>query len=129
MEPATFITLFFLSGLICAILGRCVAAAGRESFGFLLGLILGPIGVIVAALLKPDATAPYVPTIHRQPDGPPPLPDQFTIRRGFGAAAEHYGPYSLEEVMNHLTSGALLPTDHYQTPAGHWSQLSKTGLI
>jgi len=38
--------------LACAALGFCVAGEGRRGSGFGLGFLLGPIGVIVAAILS-----------------------------------------------------------------------------
>ncbi len=130
------IIILFVSALVCGVLGQMVAPRDKKNTGGILGFLLGPLGVLIAALLKPETTVAAVAT-HPQstsspsrfPDSPPPLPDSFLIRRGFGTETQHYGPYTLEQVMDYLQDGTLLPTDHYQTAAGHWALLSKTGLI
>lgn len=43
---------FLIVALVCAGLGYAVATEDKKVLGAVLGLILGPIGVIVAALLK-----------------------------------------------------------------------------
>lgn len=45
------ITWFCISALIGLLLAK---KAGREQMGAVLGLLLGPIGWIIAATLKPD---------------------------------------------------------------------------
>lgn len=124
-----FAPYFLIPALIFGLIGLNLAVPGRKTMGFWISFFLGPIGLIIAAIAKPHA-APAPPVRRRVLTArptiiPPPLPETFTIRRG----GHTYGPYTLEEVIAHLSSGLLLPTDHYQTTAGHWALLSKTGLI
>ena len=53
MQPAVFVSVLFTSIAICGWLARLVAKKTRRNLAMILGFILGPIGVIVAAIL-PD---------------------------------------------------------------------------
>ena len=53
MQPAVFVSVLFTSISICGWLARLVAKKTRRNLAMILGFILGPIGVIVAAIL-PD---------------------------------------------------------------------------
>lgn len=136
MNPLTLILTLLIAGVVCGGLGSAVSHHTRQGLGFLLGFLLGPIGILIAVFLKPDpftTTPPPLPCTPaaptRQPGALPELPDTFTIRRGTGAEVQHYGPYSIGEVMDHLASGALVPEDCYRTPGGFWLPLRNTGLI
>ena len=53
MQPAVLVSVLFTSIAICGWLARLVAKKTRRNLAMILGFILGPIGVIVAAIL-PD---------------------------------------------------------------------------
>lgn len=44
--------LFIIIWIICAALGAMVARDGKKGIGAALGFLLGPIGVVVAVLIK-----------------------------------------------------------------------------
>lgn len=116
-------------GMLFGIVGHSLS--GGRTAGFFFGFLLGPIGLIIAALIKDQRPEPQHQSLTYTsitPTALPTLPEEFHIRRGFGAAAEHYGPYSLADVMAYLEDGTLLPTDLYRTPTGTWSPLEHTGL-
>lgn len=131
MTTDTLFVILCISCLLCGVIAMICAHTSRQGLAFLLGLLFGPLGILIAAVLRPaEATAP--PQIQGTPARPaalPELPDLFEIRRGYGAGAEHYGPYTLDDVLTHLAEGTLLPTDQYRTSAGHWALLSRTGLF
>lgn len=123
-----------LSALFCGLIAMVCAHRTRKGLAFFLGVFFGPIGILIAAVMRPadpgyqsPATVPA--PVRTQPADFPDLPDHFEIRRGYGPAAEHYGPYPLDTVITYLADGTLLPTDQYRTPAGHWALLSRTGLV
>ncbi len=132
MEPSTLLVILVISAIICGTIAIICAHPSRQGLAFVLGVLFGPLGILIAAILRPlvaapPSTAPGSST--SRPTGPAPacpeLPDEFHIRRG----PHHYGPYPLDTVLTYLADGTLLPTDQYRTPAGHWSLLSRTGLI
>jgi hypothetical protein len=52
-QPAMFVLVLFASIAICGWLARLVAKNTRRNLAMLLGFMLGPVGVIIAAIL-PD---------------------------------------------------------------------------
>lgn len=53
------VELLLIFAVVCAFLANSVAPADKKNLGFIMGLVLGPIGVLVAVLLRPsteDAT-------------------------------------------------------------------------
>ena len=124
-----------IGALLCGLIAMVCAHRTRKGLAFFLGVFFGPIGILIAAVMRPTDTGYQAPAataaapVRNQPAEFPELPDQFEIRRGSGASAQHYGPYPLDAVLNYLADGTLLPTDQYRTLAGHWALLSRTGLV
>lgn len=58
--------LLWLIWIICAFVGCFVAPKDRALLGFFLGLLLGPLGVLIAVLLpRPtEYVTPYVPEVN-----------------------------------------------------------------
>ena len=48
--------ILFLFLFLCCIIAAAVAPKNRAGTGFLLGLLLGPFGILIAILLRPDTT-------------------------------------------------------------------------
>tara|TARA_R110000851_G_scaffold9707_8_gene35860 strand:+ start:2049 stop:2195 length:147 start_codon:yes stop_codon:yes gene_type:complete len=46
--------ILILFALVCAVLGYAVATEENKVMGVVLGLILGPIGIIIAAIMKTE---------------------------------------------------------------------------
>lgn len=142
MNPDSFL-IYFAAWTLCGLLGAALGSTGKKAgLGFALGILLGPLGLLLTVLLLISQRPPQQPTIiYMQPPGYSSpaaphipltqknlldtLPDHLTIARH----GEILGTWPLADVQDYLHTGHLLPTDHYQTPTGHWSQLSRTGLI
>ena len=115
----------FIACVLCAVLGAAVACESRKGLGFLVGFLLGPIGVIVAAVMKPAAAPPVAysgrtagPTRSSPFES---LPNRVSVsRRG-----EVIGTYELADFMDKLADGSLLETDYYlkDPQAGTWVPL------
>lgn len=53
---STFIIIMIILAFVCALIGRALASnKGRSLSGFWLGLVFGPIGIVIALLLPPIA--------------------------------------------------------------------------
>jgi uncharacterized membrane protein YeaQ/YmgE (transglycosylase-associated protein family) len=48
------VELLLIFAVVCAFLANSVAPSDKKNLGFILGLVLGPIGVLVAVLLRPN---------------------------------------------------------------------------
>jgi hypothetical protein len=122
MTPATFILLCLITGLACGAISAAVVPGGQRGLAFLIGFLLGPLGVLIAVILgnrSPDRHTSGTPAalMARLPDLTPrpvqssftDLPDHLTIRRG----PDILGTWPLADVLDFLTEGRLVPTDHY----------------
>lgn len=83
---------------------------------------------LIYLITDPPPQQVLLPNIERRDIDLAPLPDAFHIRRGFGVAAEAFGPYSAQEVADYLADGSLTPEDYYQASDGQWQKLRTTGL-
>lgn len=54
-SKGTPMEIFIIVALVCCGLGYAIAPDDKKGLGAILGLLLGPIGLIVAALLKSDS--------------------------------------------------------------------------
>lgn len=106
---------------ICGVVAGLVAGPQR-TMGFWLGILFGPIGIIVAAII---GNRPPPQTVYASPPPPAitvkPPPLKMTIRR----KGKILGEYSYADVIDYLQTGTLHPTDMYLAdPAkGTWSML------
>jgi hypothetical protein len=82
----------------------------------------------VYLITNPPPEQVLLPDIERRDVDLPLLPDAFHIRRGFGVAAQRYGPYSAQEVADYLVDGSLSPEDYYLASNGQWEKLQNSGL-
>jgi hypothetical protein len=140
MNPIVIAILFVW--ILCALIGYTLAGPGQRGNGFVLGLLFGPIGVLIAVLLGNRASAErtaadalerqtslLMAAQRRQVASPHPVsslsdvPDQLTIRRN----GEIIGTWPLADVLGYLGTGELLPSDHYlHNPATQqWRLLSR----
>ena len=134
-EDPQFLLYCFALWLLCALLGTAIGStAGKKGVGFALGTLLGPLGLILTAILciggkKPDPTPTYHPTTthtHPQRNTPAPaathIPDHLTIARD----GTILGTWPLADVQDYLANGQLIPTDHFLHANGHtWLPLSR----
>lgn len=135
------IVIFFV-WILCALVACILAGPGQRGNGFVLGLLFGPLGVLIAVLLGNRAsaeraaaaslehqTALLLAARQRPAASPNPVsslsdvPDQLTIRRN----GEIIGTWPLADVLGYLGTGELLPSDHYlHNPATQqWRLLSR----
>ncbi len=138
MEPIAILLIWIL----CALIGCTLAGPGQRGNGFVLGLLFGPLGVLIAVVLGNRAsaeraaaealerqTALLLAAQQRPAASPHPassladVPDQLTIRRN----GEIIGTWPLADVLSYLGTGQLVPSDHYlHNPATqHWRLLSR----
>lgn len=139
MTPADRFYLYLLIFiLVCGFLGAIVG--GKSSgLGFVLGALLGPFGVIAAAVVGNRAALEAMLLWHQHAAGQYPptqearlsvadpaarsplagLPSELTIRR----KGELIGTWPLADVLEYLTDGRLLPTDEYRKSPKVWSLL------
>lgn len=117
--------ILFASWVLCALFAAAVGSVGkRTGLGFALGVFLGPLGILIAALVAIGSrnNAPAQPTVVYLPHpsstarttGPQQnamqnLPEHLTIARD----GELLGTWPLSDVMDYLAEGSLLPTDQY----------------
>jgi hypothetical protein len=137
MDPIAILFVWIL----CALIGCTLAGPGQRGNGFVLGLLFGPLGVLIAVVLGNRAaaehaaaealerqTAAILAAQKRPASSPHPassladVPDELTIRRN----GEIIGTWPLADVLGYLTTGELLPSDHYlHNPATQrWRLLS-----
>jgi hypothetical protein len=135
-----FIILFTL--ILCAPIASILAGPGQRGNGFVLGLLFGPFGVLIAVILGNRASAERTAAaaMERQTAAllavqrpPTPaanpassltdVPDELTIRRN----GEILGTWPLADVLGYLATGELVPSDHYlHNPATQqWRLLSR----
>jgi len=123
--------------ILCGLIGCNLAGPEQRGNGFVVGLLFGPLGVIIAVMLGNRASAERAATAalhatHRaaRPAAPvnpasslADVPDQLTIRRD----GEIIGTWPLADVLAFLNTGELVPTDHYlHDPATQtWRLLSR----
>jgi hypothetical protein len=128
----------FLGWVVCAILAGVVAGKEKQGTGVLLGFLLGPFGILIAALVgsraaterarleemvrqnarRPgNAAAPS--TTSKLAD----VPTTLTIKRD----GQIIGTWSLEEVLGYLETGELVGSDQYlhDPENGTWRILSR----
>lgn len=115
-EESSYFTLILIAVgcLIFGIIGWAIGTkSGHGAAGFMLGILLGPIGIIVTAILT--ATAKPQP-VHYSPAPRPvdlmPLhetPDHLTIARD----GQVIGTWPLADVLDYLTTGQLQQSDYY----------------
>ncbi len=55
-----WIVFWVLCGIVSAVVASSRGASGF--LGFVLGVLLGPLGIVIAFVLKPSATLPTTPT-------------------------------------------------------------------
>ncbi len=132
---APFLLALFIGGLLCGLIGVAVSPAGMKGQGFALGVLLGPIGILIAAVLgnrqPAPQSAPQQLMARTRDLAPDPsfnrslaeAPLEMTIRRD----GHILGTWPLSDVLEYLTDGRLLPGDHYlQNPATNsWRLLSR----
>jgi hypothetical protein len=145
----------FLIGLaagatICGAIGYSVSVGDNRPTGFLLGFLLGPLGIIIAAIIgnrEPKQRSAYhdggvhishssyrPPVGNRHveqrmrasavpsPELPPQVPDDVTVNRD-GAII---GTWRYADVLEYLADGRLLPTDSWHDPmSGRWHPLGR----
>ncbi len=136
MDPDLFILLIVLAAWLAigALGGYIGAARGHRGLGIALGLLLGPIGCIIAAILpqragSSAAGASYSGTgavvdyqrwqqqqsAARATREPPTLP--LRIRRG----TEELGAWTFEEICTYLADGRLsMEDDYYDLQSRTW---------
>jgi hypothetical protein len=138
MDPIAILFVWIL----CALIGSTLAGPGQRGNGFVLGLLFGPLGVLIAVVLGNRASAERAAAeaLERQtaailaatraptPAASPTssladVPDQLTIRRN----GEILGTWPLADVLHYLTTGQLVPSDHYlhNPTTQHWRLLSR----
>ena len=120
MDPILFAA---VGWLLCAPIACTLAGPDKRGDGFVVGLLFGPLGVVMAVMLGNRASAERAAfaalhATHRTTRPSTPLnstsnladvPDHLTIRRD----GEVIGTWPLEDVLTFLNSGELVPTDHY----------------
>lgn len=137
MDPIAILFVWIL----CALIGCLLAGPGQRGNGFVLGLLFGPLGVLIAVVLGNRAAAEHaaaeamecqtaaILAAQKRPAASPhpvsslaDVPDQLTIRRN----GEIIGTWPLADVLGYLATGELLPSDHYlHNPAiQRWRLLS-----
>lgn len=111
--------LLFL-GLIFGLISTAVSAEKRKGLGFLLGFLLGPLGILIAAIACRQPRDPQV--IYYPAAGPArntathsnhstlaDTPSQLTIKRD----RKIIGTWPLADALDLLNAGTLLPDDQY----------------
>lgn len=128
----------FVGWVVCAILAGVVAGKEKQGTGVLLGFLLGPFGILIAAIVGNRAATERVrleemvrhnarrPGYAAAPSTTSKLadvPTTLTIRRD----GEIIGTWSLEEVLGYLETGELVGSDQYlhDPPNGTWRILSR----
>jgi hypothetical protein len=138
MDPIVILFVWIL----CALIGCTLAGPGQRGNGFVLGLLFGPLGVLIAVVLGNRASAERAASAalerqtallfaaqQRPAASPHPVssladvPDELTIRRN----GEIIGTWPLADVLSYLSTGELVPSDHYlHNPATQqWRLLSR----
>lgn len=133
----TVVLLLIVAALFGA-LGAAVSSSSKRGLGFLLGFLLGPIGIIVAAIAAKNvvpqmtvyhSTAPTSGGQQHSPHNPDfrsPLDDapmDLTIRRD-GAII---GTWPLADALDYIEQGLIAPSDYYlRDPEKNiWSLVSR----
>jgi hypothetical protein len=122
--------LIFGAWLLCGLLGAAVGReAGKGRLGFCLGILLGPLGLLIAAVATiPGRKTPPSPSpsLHR-PAPPatettPAIPDHLTIARN-GAIL---GTWTYADTLDFLSAGRLVPSDQWHDPdKNRWLPLAR----
>lgn len=143
-----FVFLFCIMPIACAVWGWFLAGYGNRGRGMVYGFFFGPFGVIAAyvigkrseeqqerertmeeniARMAAIASGEWKPPRPAPPAHPPSsladVPDQLTIRRN----GEIIGTWPLADVLTYLSTGQLVPSDHYlhNPTTQHWRLLSR----
>lgn len=134
LEPRTFLAVMLI-WLVCGIIGAAVGTgAGKSGLGFALGILLGPIGILITAVVSSGGGARQVVIYNRGPvvtgsncgdpasiyGGPNSIPSHLTIRRD----NQEIGTWPLADVLEYLQSGHLIPSDMFRNTHGQWQYLS-----
>jgi len=131
MSLMYLIALFF-GILLCGLIATAISPAGQKGQAFALGVLLGPIGILIAAVLgnryHATAAAHHRPIRDITPDPTfnralSEAPLEVTIRR----EGQILGTWPLSDVLDYLADGRLLPGDHYlhDPAANSWRLLSR----
>lgn len=132
MDKAHILLFAGIASVLSSLIASAISPAGHKTTAFFLGLLLGPIGILIAAVLGNRPAANDSASLMAQlPDLTParthaPLhdvPDEITIRRD----GQILGTWPLADVLDYLADGRLLPGDHYlhDPAANRWHLLSR----
>jgi hypothetical protein len=138
--------LSIIAGLgISSAIGAACAGKGNEGQGALLGLLLGPIGIIIAIIIgctsnktNDDAVAAYIAATKATqaatapavaPVAPAPaktpawdtMPENVYIKRD----GEIIGQWPIASIIGFIALGNIVETDQYLDRAGQWRSIAR----